>query len=240
MNPAFVADAGFGPATSSSPISATIGAAAAVDVSHLPPLLPFEKHIVAHAIMYAVVYLVARLILAHGNFWLRIALPIIVTGVALGITAVQLSGVPAISDTHMRWGIAIFVLYLFQLSLGTFIHFVKTPALARKGARAPQNYFHAVLGIFIIGIAFYQVRTGFRTEWPLYTGRGSVGNGANIVWIIWLVLIPIAYFSGMILLRRQYRQEQEAAKQRYTLTQSGGSQVDMNMTTRNGGSSMTQ
>ena len=62
-----------------------------------------------------------------------------------------------IMDTHMKWGIAIFVLYLFQVSLGAIIHFFKIPSLARKGIRAPQNYFHALLGIFIIGIAFYQV-----------------------------------------------------------------------------------
>jgi hypothetical protein len=33
-----------------------------------------------------------------------------------------------------------------------------------------------------------EVRTGFRVEWPLYTGRGKVRNGANIAWIIWLVV----------------------------------------------------
>lgn len=112
-----------------------------------------------------------------------------------------------ITDSHMQWGIAIFVLYLFQVSLGWIIHFFKIQSLARKGIRAPQNYFHALLGIFIIGISFYQVsflrmfvscavdltlctqvRTGFRVEWLLYTGRGSVGNAANIVWIIWLVV----------------------------------------------------
>ena len=34
----------------------------------------------------------------------------------------------------------------------------------------------------------HQVRTGYRTEWPLTTGRGSVGNAANIVWYIWVVV----------------------------------------------------
>jgi hypothetical protein len=137
------------------------------------------------------------------------ALPIIVTGFALGVTSVnKMPGGVHLNDPHKKWGVAIFVLYFFQLSLGAFVHFVKIPFL-RILRRSAHNYFHAIFGIFLIGIAFYQVspfvcpgavidangyssqvRTGFRTEWPLYTGRGSVGNGANIVWIIWLVVSP--------------------------------------------------
>ena len=71
-----------------------------------------------------------------------------------------MAGVPHQFDTHMKWGAALFALYLIQISLGGVIHFVKPrsrtgPAFVR--GRALQNYFHAVLGIFIIGAAFYQV-----------------------------------------------------------------------------------
>ena len=85
------------------------------------------------------------------------ALPIIVAGVACGIAAVHKEGTPHLNDTHKKWGVAIFVLYFAQIALGGIIHFFKIPALARKGVRAPQNYFHAIFGIFIIGISFYQV-----------------------------------------------------------------------------------
>ena len=61
-----------------------------------------------------------------------------------------------LNDTHKKWGVAIFVLYFFQLSLGGFIHFIKVRFLCVLG-RSVQNYFHALFGIFLIGISFYQV-----------------------------------------------------------------------------------
>ena len=93
-----------------------------------------------------------------------------------------------------------------------------------------QNYFHAVLGLLIIALAFYQVRTGYKTEWPNTTGRGDVSNGIDIVWYIWVVvsflscflvirpshfapqLIPVLYFVGLSFIPKQYRQEAESRK----------------------------
>ncbi|KAI0771783.1 hypothetical protein BC629DRAFT_755484 [Irpex lacteus] len=188
------------------------------------PLLPYQKYIIAHAILSMLGFLVFLPLGAIIARWLRtftpiwftahwviqfgVAMPIIVTGFALGVHAVKLNGVPSLSDTHMKWGVALFVLYWVQVFLGAIIHFFKPAGgWVRVKGRTFQNYFHAILGLFIIGVAFYQVRTGFRTEWPLYTGRGKVRNGANIAWIVWL-LIPTFYFSGVILLlRRQYQQE---------------------------------
>lgn len=60
------------------------------------------------------------------------------------------------NDTHKKWGIAIFCLYLFQLSTGAFIHFTKYRLFPVRH-RSLQNYFHPVFGLFLIGIAFYQV-----------------------------------------------------------------------------------
>lgn len=57
-----------------------------------------------------------------------------------------------------------------------------------RGKRPPQNYIHALLGLAIIGFAFYQVRSGFRTEWPLATGRGPVPSAVEDVWIAWVVV----------------------------------------------------
>lgn len=53
-------------------------------------------------------------------------------------------------------GLALLILYLGQLLIGTFIHFVKFPSFFR-GRRSPQNYFHAVLGLIIIILAQVQV-----------------------------------------------------------------------------------
>lgn len=85
------------------------------------------------------------------------ALPIIITGFALGVTAVNKMPGQHLDDTHKKWGVAIFVLYFFQLGLGAFIHFIKRP-FAQIQRRSVQNYFHATFGIFLIGISFYQVR----------------------------------------------------------------------------------
>ena len=88
-----------------------------------------------------------------------------------------------LNDTHKKWGVAIFVLYFFQVFLGAVVHFFKIPALARKGIRAPQNYFHAIVGILIIGVSFYQVR--YPRSFPLSTGadrfprRFGQGSGRN-------------------------------------------------------------
>ncbi|KAI0699571.1 hypothetical protein BC835DRAFT_1267610 [Cytidiella melzeri] len=191
------------------------------------PLQTYEKYIIAHAIIGVLGFLlflplgalVARWMRTYGAVWFTlhwvsqfvIAMPLIVVSFALGTAAVNMNDSIHLNDPHKKWGVALFVLYWFQLLLGAVIHFFKprSNTLNMRG-RPVQNYFHAILGLLIIGIAFYQVRSGFRTEWPTYTGRGSVGNAANIVWIVWLVLIPTAYFAGVLLLPRQYRQEASA------------------------------
>lgn len=133
--------------------------------------------------------------------------PVIIIGFALGIRAVVETGAPPLSDNHMvclrfcshfsvycsqvifinrqKWGVAIFVLYIFQCSLGAFIHWVKFDI--RVMGRPPQNYFHALLGLFIIGIALYQVRTGYRSEW-LKIGRGALAVSTDDVWYTWVVV----------------------------------------------------
>ena len=106
-------------------------------------------------------------------------MPIVVSGVALGIASVSEVGGKHLADTHQvclplriifialihyvnqKWGIALFVLYFVQNAFGAVVHWVKTKSVAK---RPPQNYLHAVLGLFIIGAAYYQVRTGYRVR----------------------------------------------------------------------------
>ena len=90
---------------------------------------------------------------------MRIAGPVIIIGVSMGIRAVVLAQSGAINDVHKQWGIAIFVLYLAQLAFGASIHFFKPKAWARGTGRRPfQNYFHAVTGLLLIAFAMFQVR----------------------------------------------------------------------------------
>jgi hypothetical protein len=55
-------------------------------------------------------------------------------------------------------GIALLILYCIQIAVGYFIHYVKLPGLFGHH-RTPQNYFHAILGLAILALADYQVRT---------------------------------------------------------------------------------
>ncbi|KAI8992904.1 hypothetical protein BD414DRAFT_412963 [Trametes punicea] len=194
----------------------------------LPPLQPFQKMIIAHGLLCTIGFLVllpaggllaryARTFTStwftgHWIFQFALAGPMIVTGVALGIAAVEKSGMPHLNDDHKRWGVAIFALYFAQIALGAAIHWIK-PKSWTVGKRRPlQNYLHALVGIVIVALAFYQVRTGFRTEWPNTSGRPPLGNAANIVWYVWVVAVPVLYIAGLAFLPRQYRQERPHKK----------------------------
>ncbi|KAI9061724.1 hypothetical protein FKP32DRAFT_1677918 [Trametes sanguinea] len=193
------------------------------------PLFPFEKYIIAHAIFCVIGFLgflplgalLARYTRTYTPSWftahwicqLALAGPTIIIGVSLGIHAVNLAESGPVNDVHKKWGITIFVLYLVQLAIGLTIHYVKPRAWASgRGRRPVQNYFHAVFGLLIIAFAMFQVRTGFRSEWPAQTGRGSVGNGANGFWYFWIIFISVLYFAGLGFLFRQFKQEREARR----------------------------
>ncbi|KAL0067392.1 AdoMet-homocysteine methyltransferase [Marasmius tenuissimus] len=189
------------------------------------PLLPYQRLIVAHAIFCTVGFLLflpagallARYLRTFSSVWFKghwiiqwlLAGSSIVIGVALGIQSVVKAGAMHLDDTHKKWGIALFVLYIVQCLLGAFIHFIKP---AKPVGRPIQNYAHAVVGLLTIGIALYQVRTGYKYEWPATTGRGDLGKGVDIVWYAWVVLLPVLYAAGLAFLPKQFRQEKE---QRY-------------------------
>jgi hypothetical protein len=91
-------------------------------------------------------------------------------------------------------GIFLCVLYLLQVTFGAFIHFVKLPLMStnvkkddERRRRPVQNYVHAVLGLFIIVLAFHQVRTGYSVEYPKYTGL-KVPSWVGPTWTAWVVV----------------------------------------------------
>jgi len=194
------------------------------------PLLPYQKMIVAHAIFCTIgflLFLPAGALLARylrtfipGAVWFRghailqffIAGPTIFIGVMLGIAAVANAGAMHLDDDHKRWGIGIFVLYIVQCLLGAFIHYVKKKDRVR---RPPQNYFHAVVGLLIIALALYQVRSGYSYEWPTTTGRDPLPPGVDILFWVWVILLPVSYGVGLVFLRRQFQQEKKAVRERH-------------------------
>ncbi|KAF8586721.1 hypothetical protein K439DRAFT_1631448 [Ramaria rubella] len=192
------------------------------------PLLPYQKTIIAHAVIATFGFLfllpggvlLARYTRTISLRWFKghwiiqagIGGPVIIIGCALGFVGVRQQGV-YIPSIHKTIGKALLGLYLAQCFLGTFIHFVKIPF--RLG-RPPQNYGHALLGLTIIALALYQVRLGYSEEWPNTTGRGPLGSGINIVWIVWVVLLAVLYLGGLAYLPRQFRQERANKHQKQT------------------------
>jgi len=177
--------------------------------------------VLAHGVVCAIAYLVvmpagallARYYRTLSPAWFKghwilqfgIASPIVFTGAVLAIIIPRVGG-PKIWGTHAQAGVLLFVLYGTQCLLGGVIHFVK-PVKATR--RPVQNYAHAILGIAIIALAFYQVRTGYKVEWLNATGR-SAPVAVDVLWHLWVVCLPLAYFSGLGFLKKQYAQERQA------------------------------
>lgn len=144
---------------------------------------------------------------AHWIVQFGITAPMVAIALALGIAAVSVVGGKQLYSTHEKLGVAIIVLYAVQCALGGIIHFVKpAPKPGKLRKRPIQNYGHAVLGLLTVALSFYQVRTGYRTEWPV-VGRGPAPSGVNTAWIVWVIVLPLLYIGGLALLPRQYRLE---------------------------------
>ncbi|KAJ7128677.1 hypothetical protein C8R44DRAFT_701105 [Mycena epipterygia] len=190
------------------------------------PLTSQQRMIIAHAIVCVVGFalllpigvLVARYLRTSTPTWYTghwiaqfgIAGPTIIAGVVLGFKVNDKIG-SDIMDDHKKTGIVLLALYLAQCTIGALIHYVKPK---NATSRPPQNYFHAVLGLTIIGLAMWQIRTGYNTEWPIYGGRGKVPKGVNTLWIVWCVLLPVLYAGGLAFLPKQYQQEAESRESR--------------------------
>ncbi|KXN93335.1 hypothetical protein AN958_00259 [Leucoagaricus sp. SymC.cos] len=187
------------------------------------PILPYQRLIVAHAIFCVVGFLfflpagalIARYLRTFAPTWFRghwisqfgLAGPVIVIGVALGIQSVTKAKMGHLNDIHKRLGIVLFVFYITQCCLGALIHWVKPKNIKY---RPPQNYLHAIFGIVLVALALYQVRTGYHVEWPKTTGRAPLPTGVDIIFWIWVALLPTAYGLGLAFLKKQYRQERKA------------------------------
>jgi len=137
--------------------------------------------------------------------------PLILSGFVIAAVEVDSKSVDHFSSTHKKVGLAIFILYILQASLGTIIHFFKpTPSKASHPARRrpPQNYLHAILGITILALSFWQIRTGFDVEWSTTQDMDKFGPAVYKFWTAWVVILCVAYVGGLALLPRQFSQEQ--------------------------------
>ncbi|KAJ7489907.1 hypothetical protein B0H11DRAFT_2403206 [Mycena galericulata] len=133
---------------------------------------------------------------AHRVLNFGVALPVIAGGFVLGLLAVFDRRAAHLSDAHQICGVLLFALYVTQLALG------------RRAPHPPANVLHAVLGLSIVALAFFQVRSGFG-EWSRSTGQPDVARWCRDALVGWVVVVPALYFTGLVLLRRQFAQEQQ-------------------------------
>ncbi|KAJ7071946.1 hypothetical protein C8F01DRAFT_222236 [Mycena amicta] len=143
--------------------------------------------------------------------------PLVFATFALGYQLVDSSGFPHFFDVHQQVGLALFILYLLQVSLGIFIHYVKFPSLTSriKGGRAPQNYLHAILGLAIVLLACWQTHHGLWYEWAYITGNAHPVNWrCKHFWLGIVITICALYVVGLGLLPRQYKQEAQNRKEK--------------------------
>ncbi|KAH9962075.1 hypothetical protein BGW80DRAFT_1356681 [Lactifluus volemus] len=128
---------------------------------------------------------------AHWIINFLITSPLIFAAWGLAVRARHLSHLPM--DHHTRVGYAIISLYIAQILLGAFIHFVRVPFLFVLH-RAPQNYFHLALGATILAMADYQVHYGLYFQWPFATANiHPVKQSAKTAWLV-LVIVGVPFF----------------------------------------------
>ncbi|KAJ6583005.1 hypothetical protein DFH09DRAFT_1245911 [Mycena vulgaris] len=147
----------------------------------------------------------------HAVMQLVISGPVIFAGWAMGHDLSVKLLMEDYNDPHQKIGIALLAMYVTQLLLGAFIHYVKMPALF-AGHRPPQNYLHVILGLAILGLAAYQVHYGLTIEWFFTGGLHSVPNSAMHAWLALIIVFWALYFLGMGLLPRQFSSEAEGRR----------------------------
>ncbi|KAF8911940.1 hypothetical protein CPB84DRAFT_1760813 [Gymnopilus junonius] len=150
---------------------------------------------------------------AHWVSNMVVAAPIITFGVILGpiVVSAKVSFRVHFANAHEICGAILLLAYFAQVLLGRYIH-ERRNRLAKLGpitrAHPPLNILHIVLGVSIIGLSFFQIRSGLEW-WETLTGRGPIASWTLPLWKAWIVILPVAYFGGYALLPRQLRLERE-------------------------------
>ncbi|CAL1704097.1 unnamed protein product [Somion occarium] len=130
-----------------------------------------------------------------------LGLPIILVGWLLGPLSVSRQNRVHVVNEHQIFGVILFALYVVQMTLGILVH-LRRP---KQGKVHPlRNIVHVILGIIIIGGSFFQVKTGISRDWELSLRSEGI---ATVLWICWVVAIPMVYFAGLKHLKTQFDQE---------------------------------
>jgi hypothetical protein len=182
----------------------------------------FKKDASAHGLLAGLSFmvilptgiLVARYLRTFTNRWyhahwiinLALGFPLILAAWAMGRNA-HYYGQGGSLSPHGKRGLLIIGLYIAQLVLGLFIHYIRIPFPA-FGHRPPQNFLHAVQGLVILGLANYQIYDGLYHKGS-FLAQG-VRQSAKHAWQALGIIFWVLYAIGLVLLRRQYMQERRA------------------------------
>ncbi|KAH9029949.1 hypothetical protein EDB85DRAFT_1866835 [Lactarius pseudohatsudake] len=136
-------------------------------------LTEFKHNASAHGLLAGISFLVvlpagvliARYTRTFTNRWFHahwivnffVGCPLILAAWVLGKKAHNFGH--ASLTPHGKRGLFVIGLYIAQLVLGLVIHYIHIP-FPSLGHRPPQNFFHAVQGLVILGLANYQVYDG--------------------------------------------------------------------------------
>ncbi|KAK4704510.1 hypothetical protein P7C70_g1704, partial [Phenoliferia sp. Uapishka_3] len=149
--------------------------------------------------------LVARYLRRHTWFPIHAALNALGAAcivVAFGIGYYE-TGSPHFQDTHTKVGLALLILVLVQVVLGSVAKATKSdpnnhsrlPTLSRK---SPIRLVHIVVGLATLGLGLAQPWLGFH-EYPGNSDGGqSVARGVFIVYYILIALIAFLYLMGWV------------------------------------------
>jgi len=105
-------------------------------------------------------------------------------------------------DVHQLCGLILLAIYLMQVGLGVYIHRRRSTGTSTHPIR---NIVHIIFGLVIIGCAVFQVKGGMH-EWEVKTSR-SVSQKWIKIWGVWSLALPFIYIGGLVLLPRQFEQE---------------------------------
>ncbi|KAJ7135609.1 hypothetical protein C8R44DRAFT_848534 [Mycena epipterygia] len=184
------------------------------------PLSSFESKARIHAHIAFFAYLIPPYLhqtpYAIMNF--LVTGPLVFMAFALGYQTTATSGVPHFTDPHQKAGLALLIMYLLQVFLGGFMHWLKLP-FRFTGGRHPQNYLHVILGLSIVVLASWQTHYGLWIEWALATGNvHPVSWRCKHFWLAIVVLTGGKVMWGLyaigLLLPCQFKQEAASRRAR--------------------------
>ncbi|PIL23782.1 hypothetical protein GSI_13532 [Ganoderma sinense ZZ0214-1] len=138
---------------------------------------------------------------AHWFINVVLGIPLVCVGWALGPLAVAQRGRAHVVTPHQICGVALIVLYIFQLALGTLVH-LRRPKDGK--GHPPRNVGHVVLGLAVFGLSIYTTISG--------VDRDAEESGASqrvvvAICIGWAAVFAGTYSIGLLFLRRQLAQE---------------------------------